>query len=81
MKNVKEKRSNCEWLLDNYGWEFFEYQPEAFLLRFTKEEFTINIWLSKMTIAIIYKGKQYFYKKISEAKLELILKNPEEYSK
>lgn len=84
MKNIaliNKRKENVAWFGDNYGWHNFECQPEAHLMRFDKEGVVINVWLSKMTISIVFAGKQHFHKKVSESKLELMFINPKEFIK
>ena len=77
---AKTNKEHVEWLADNYEWSCFEEQPQAFLIRYEKvvcnRPSIINVWLSKMTIAIVYNGKQHFIKKVSLTKLEEIFINP-----
>lgn len=70
---------NINSIANFHEWEFFEYQEPNSMMRFKKENFYLNIYITKMTISIIYRSKQYYHKKCSIEKMEQILMHPENY--
>ena len=76
MKSITQKKDECFFFADNYGWEEFDFQDNIGMVSYVKGDFRINIYLTKMTLGIIKDRKTYYHKKVTPIKLEKIFINP-----
>lgn len=56
-----------------HGWELLDHQTSIGMLSFIRRTKRINVYYSKMTVAICKNGSQEFIKNVSENKFSEIL--------
>lgn len=60
---------NIQEMAECHGWEEIDHQPNNCMISFLKGLARINVYYSKMTVAICKNKKQVFIKKCTEEKL------------
>lgn len=78
---MKKKINDICIIATHYGWDYFDYNDNNKMLSLVKDGMRINVFITKMTVAIVINRKQYFVKLVSMEKLEKIFINPQEYCK
>ena len=64
---------------EDLGWDILKEEPEQYKIRFVQQEVRIDVWYSKMTVAVLQRGHApKYYRFVSDKKLDELLDNPQQ---
>jgi uncharacterized iron-regulated protein len=74
---ISKKRQSVLIQAEDLGWDVYREEPEQYKITFVRNEVRLDVWYSRMTVAIMQKGKPAKYHRfVSEKKFDQLLDNP-----
>ena len=69
----KEQIEKIKCHASDLGWELFTHDENQKKLRFVRGNTVVDIWYTRMTVAIIKNGRQHFHKHVTDGHLDKLL--------